>query len=106
MSRPLRLSLRNTFRRRGRLVRTLIPLMLGGAIFMTVLSVHASLFRTLEETLVSQGFDVQLQLSRAHRQRTDHSASSRDPRHRLFGELDSGVKGYRFVATAATGTAP
>jgi putative ABC transport system permease protein len=66
-SRPLRLSLRNTFRRRGRLIRTLIPLMLAGAVFMSVLSVRASLFRTLEETLLSQGFDVQLVLSRPYR---------------------------------------
>jgi putative ABC transport system permease protein len=66
LSRPLHLSLRNTFRRRGRLIRTLIPLMLGGAIFMSVLSVRASLFRTLEETLVNQGFDVQVQLDGAY----------------------------------------
>ncbi|NJN84817.1 MAG: hypothetical protein HC802_22685 [Caldilineaceae bacterium] len=67
MSRPLRLSLRNTFRRRARLIRTLIPLILSGAIFMSVLSVRASLFRTLEETLISQGFDVQLKFDRAYR---------------------------------------
>jgi putative ABC transport system permease protein len=67
ISRPMRLSLRNTLRRRGRLVRTLIPLMLGGAMFLTVLSVRASLFHTLEETLVSQGFDVQLRLTRPQR---------------------------------------
>jgi putative ABC transport system permease protein len=66
-SRPLRLSLRNTFRRRGRLIRTLIPLMLAGAVFMSVLSVRASLFRTLEETLLSQGFAVQLVHSRPYR---------------------------------------
>jgi putative ABC transport system permease protein len=67
VQRPIRLSLRNTFRRRGRLIRTLIPLILGGAVFMSVLSVRASLFRTLEETLLSQGFDVQLVLSRPYR---------------------------------------
>ncbi|MEZ4864010.1 MAG: FtsX-like permease family protein [Caldilineaceae bacterium] len=61
LSRPVRLSLRNTFRRRGRLVRTLVPLGLGGAIFMTVLTLRLSLFTTLEETISAQGFDVQLQ---------------------------------------------
>lgn len=66
LQRPLSISLRNTFRRRGRLVRTLIPLMLGGAIFMSVLSLRASLFNTLEETLTSQGFDVQLQLDQPY----------------------------------------
>lgn len=63
LSRPLQLSLRNTFRRRGRLVRTLIPLGLGGAIFMTVMILRTSLFTTLEATLASQGFDVQIQFS-------------------------------------------
>ena len=67
ISRPMRLSLRNTFRRKGRLVRTLIPLMLGGAIFMTVLTVRVSLFQTLEETLAAQGFDVQILLSEPYR---------------------------------------
>ena len=65
--RPLRLSLRNTFRRKGRLVRTLITLMLGGAIFMSVLTLRYSLFNTLEVTLASQGYDVLLQLNRSYR---------------------------------------
>jgi putative ABC transport system permease protein len=66
LSRPVRLALRNTFRRRGRLIRTLIPLVLGGAIFMSVLSVRASLFTTLEQTLIERGFDVQIQFSQAY----------------------------------------
>ncbi|MCB9147337.1 MAG: FtsX-like permease family protein [Caldilineaceae bacterium] len=66
LSPPLRLSLRNTFRRKGRLVRTLIPLVLGGAIFMSVLSIRASLFRTLEDTLSEQGFDVQIQFTQPY----------------------------------------
>ena len=76
LSRPMRLSLRNTFRRRGRLVRTLIPLALGGALFMSVLSVRASLFRTLEQTLVERGFDVQVQFTQAYPiRRIDHEAA-------------------------------
>ena len=67
LPRPLQLSLRNTFRRRARLIRTLIPLALGGAIFMSVLHVRASLFYTLEETLISQGFDLQIRLNHAER---------------------------------------
>ncbi|KAA3657214.1 MAG: ABC transporter permease [Chloroflexi bacterium] len=68
LPRPLRLSLRNTFRRKGRLVRTLITLMLGGAIFMSVLTLRHSLFNTLETTLASQGYDVLLQLDRPYRE--------------------------------------
>ena len=76
ISRPMRLSIRNTFRRKGRLVRTLIPLILGGAIFMTVLTVRASLFHTLEELLASQGFDVQIRLTQPQRiPRLEYEAS-------------------------------
>lgn len=66
LSRPARLALRNTFRRRGRLIRTLIPLTLGGALFMSVLSVRASLFLTLEHTLIERGFDVQIQFNQPY----------------------------------------
>jgi putative ABC transport system permease protein len=66
LSRPARLALRNTFRRRGRLIRTLIPLTLGGALFMSVLSVRASLFLTLENTLIERGFDVQIQFNQPY----------------------------------------
>lgn len=66
ISRPARLALRNTFRRRGRLIRTLIPLTLGGALFMSILSVRASLFRTLEQTLIQRGFDVQIQFNQPY----------------------------------------
>ena len=67
LPRPVQLSIRNIFRRRGRLIRTLIPLILSGAVFMSVLSVRASLFRSLEETLDSQGFDVQIVLDQSYR---------------------------------------
>ena len=43
LSRPLLISLRNTFRRRVRLVLTLITLTLGGAIFISTFNVRASM---------------------------------------------------------------
>ncbi len=58
ISRPLLLSLRNTFRRRGRLALTLMTLTLSGAIFISVLSVRVSLFRTLDEIMQFWRFDV------------------------------------------------
>ena len=67
LPRPLMLSLRNTFRRKARLVRTLIALVLAGAVFISVLTVRASLFRTLNETIDQQGYDVQVNLSRDYR---------------------------------------
>jgi len=43
LSRPLVLSLRNTFRRKGRLILTLLTLTLGGAIFIATFNVQGSL---------------------------------------------------------------
>lgn len=66
-SRPLQISLRNTFRRRARLVVTLIMLVLGGMIFMTVGSVRASLTGLIEQGLAYNQFDIQIQFERAYR---------------------------------------
>jgi putative ABC transport system permease protein len=51
LSRPLLLSLRNTFRRKGRLALTLATLTLGGAIFIGVFSVRDGLFLTAEQKI-------------------------------------------------------
>lgn len=49
LPRPLLLSLRNAFRRQGRLALTLAMLIIGGSVFMAVLCVRASLLTTLEQ---------------------------------------------------------
>ncbi|MBN2392207.1 MAG: ABC transporter permease [Anaerolineae bacterium] len=67
LRRPLLLSLRNTFRSKGRLALTLITLTLGGAIFMGVFSVQASLDQTLDELLQWWGFDVMVIPARSYR---------------------------------------
>jgi putative ABC transport system permease protein len=51
LSRPLLLSLRNTFRRKGRLALTLTTLTLGGATFVGVFSVREGLQLTAEQKL-------------------------------------------------------
>ncbi len=66
-SRPTLISIRNTFRRKGRLALTLAALSLGGAVFMSVFSVRASLQQTLEDTLRYFAYDVQVELSRPER---------------------------------------
>lgn len=43
LSRPMLVSLRNTFRRKGRFILTLITLSLGGAVFISTFNVRASL---------------------------------------------------------------
>jgi putative ABC transport system permease protein len=49
LMRPLLLSLRNTFRDKGRLALTLMTLAMAGAIFIGVFSVRASLYRTIDD---------------------------------------------------------
>lgn len=67
LSRPLQLSLRNTFRRRARLALTLITLTLGGMLFMTVGSVRSSLNGLIEQGLDYYQFDVQIQMQQPYR---------------------------------------
>ncbi len=67
LSRPLLLSIRNTFRNQARLALTLITLTLGGAIFMGVLSVQTSLTRSLDDVLRWWNFDIALTLTRPYR---------------------------------------
>ncbi len=60
LSRPVLLSLRNTFRRRGRLALTLVTLALGGAIFASIATIQSSLDNTLDEVLQYTAYDVQI----------------------------------------------
>ena len=62
LSRPVMLSLGNTFHRRGRLALTLATLTLGGALFASVTSVQSSLDETLADILRYTDYDVQLTL--------------------------------------------
>lgn len=67
LSQPMRISLRNTIRRKARLLLTLSTLILGGAIFIGVLSVHASLLATLDDALSYFNYDVELNYAQVHR---------------------------------------
>ncbi len=62
-SRPTLLSIRNTFRRKSRLILTLLALTLGGAVFMSVFTLRASLGGTVDETLAYFNYDVQVQMT-------------------------------------------
>lgn len=67
LSRPLLLSLRNTFRRKGRLLLTLSTLTLGGAIFISVFSVRDSLLLTLDDAFKYWNYDVEASFNRSYR---------------------------------------
>lgn len=66
LGRTMLLSLRNTFRRQGRLALALISLAVGGAVFMVALNVGASWNTTVEAEFLSRGFDVLLRLKQPY----------------------------------------
>jgi putative ABC transport system permease protein len=67
LPRPLALSMRNTFRRKARVALTLLSLILGGVMFIVVMSVGDSFSNTLDVLLSDFGFDVLVVFDRAHR---------------------------------------
>lgn len=67
LQRPLIISLRNTMRQKGRLLLTLTTLILGTALFISVLSVRDSVAVTVENFLRFHQYDVSLYLSRPYR---------------------------------------
>jgi putative ABC transport system permease protein len=66
LPRPLLLSLRNTFRRKGRLALTLSTLVLGGAIFIAVFSVRESMYVEFDQTYGYYQSDVNVDLARPY----------------------------------------
>jgi putative ABC transport system permease protein len=68
VSRPLLVSIRNTFRRKGRLALTLLTLTLGGAIFISVFNVQVSLNTRIDQITQYFGADVNLDFSRPYTQ--------------------------------------
>ncbi|OGO40840.1 MAG: hypothetical protein A2W36_05510, partial [Chloroflexi bacterium RBG_16_58_14] len=67
LPRPMLLSLRNTFRRKGRLFRTLFALSLAGTIFIAVFNLRASMNITIDEILGYYLSDVNVSLNRMYR---------------------------------------
>jgi putative ABC transport system permease protein len=66
-SRPLLISIRNTFRRKGRLALTLFTLTLGGAVFIAVFSSQVALNLKMEQVTRYFGADVNLDFARSYR---------------------------------------
>lgn len=67
LPRPVILSLRNTFRRKGRLALTLLTLTMAGTVFMAVFSVRASLYSTLDQALDYFHYDVSVGFVQSYR---------------------------------------
>lgn len=56
--RPLLMTLRNSFRRRGRLALTLLTLTAGGLFFLSALNIRASMINTLDRMFAVRKFDL------------------------------------------------
>ena len=64
LQRPLIISLRNTLRRKGRLILTMLILIMGTALYISVLTVRTSVSETLNNFLRYHAFDVGLTFNR------------------------------------------
>ena len=67
LSRPMLISIRNTFRRKGRLALTLFTLTLGGGVFIAVFNSQVSLDAKMEQVTRYFGADVQLDFVNSYR---------------------------------------
>lgn len=67
LSRPAVLSLRNTFRRKGRLFLTMLTLTIAGTVFMAVFSVRSSLYSTLDQALEYFQYDISVGFTQSYR---------------------------------------
>jgi putative ABC transport system permease protein len=65
LPRPLALSLRTTFQRRGRLVLTVATLAVGGAVFVSALNVAAAWTRSVERDFERRRYDLTVSLAAA-----------------------------------------
>lgn len=65
-SRPVVLSLRNTFRRRARLALTLLPLALSGTLLIAVINVRGALQNELENIMAYKKYDFDIALEQPY----------------------------------------
>ncbi len=99
LPRPVALSLRNTFLRKGRLTLTLVTLTLASAVIMSVMSVQSSILATVDEVDMWD-FDAQMWFA---------VPQSREAVERIASRVEgvvavSGMPEYRSVFTRADGT--
>jgi len=76
---PTLLSLRNTFRRRGRLFLTVATLAVGGAVLIVSLNVNASIGHTLDKAMSALSYDIRYSFSAAYPEEDVKAAIERVP---------------------------
>jgi putative ABC transport system permease protein len=66
LSRPILLSLRNAFRRRQRMVLTLLTLATGGAVFLGARNLKAAIVDSVDLLFAPQRYDLQIRFAQPH----------------------------------------
>jgi putative ABC transport system permease protein len=77
--RPLVFAIRNSFRRRGRLVLTLVTLAAGGLFFLSALNVRASMIKTLDRMFAARKFDLTVWLREPYDEKKLQTAVANTP---------------------------
>ena len=67
LQRPVLLAIRNALRHKGRLAQTLVVLIVGTALFISVISVWTSVNATVEEFMRFHRYDVSLSMEHPYR---------------------------------------
>lgn len=67
LPRPFLLSLRNTFRKKGRLFFTMLVIALGGTGFIVAMNIYASMYNTVDVKINSFAYDIQLSFDQPQR---------------------------------------
>lgn len=102
VQRPLIISFRNTVRKKGRLLLTLLTLIMGTALFIAVLSVRDSVQLTIDNFLRYDQYDVSVNLERPYRLTRLQSVAAQLPDVvATEGWLTAGVR--RVYADSSTG---
>ncbi|HEV2836133.1 MAG TPA: FtsX-like permease family protein, partial [Pyrinomonadaceae bacterium] len=101
--RPVALALRNNFRRRARLVLTLVTLAAGGLFFLTALNVRASMINTLDRMFATRKFDLSVVLRDTYEAAKLQRAVSNTPgvsRAEGWFVTEASLSGERFTVMA------
>lgn len=91
LPRPFIISIRNTFRRRGRLMLTLFTLTMGGAIFIAVFNVRVTLHDYMNDIGKYFRADITLDFDKAYRIREVEQFAMQNPDVRF-------VEGWQFLS--------
>ena len=102
--RPILLSLRNTVRRKGRLILTLVALVLSGAVFMAATNIRAALQGATDQIFTYRTYQIRVYLDRPYRMSTLAQSLLSVPGVRGIEAHNFTANAYRKYADSSLGT--